>query len=82
MSVLSKALNPAKAATSRTTQNVAVSAGTVAGLVAFVRSMWPGVIPWDEANDAEAIGGLMVVFVPLLSRLLAFVRDPSKLKRS
>lgn len=65
---------------SATTQNVAVGTaaggGAVALVLSWVRSTWG--LPWDASADTSVIVVLTAVIGPLLSRLVAFWRDPAK----
>ncbi len=72
--------------TSRTTQNVAaggaVSAAAIIGVLQAVRSVWPGALQWKTGEDVAVAGALAalinIVVAPLVSRYLAFWRDPDK----
>ena len=70
------------AAASRTTQNVAagglVSVGTVAAVLAFLRRMWPDVIPWDESQDVVVDTFVATFLAPVVSRAIAGWRNPEK----
>lgn len=69
---------------SRTTQNVAVGTGAAGlsgvGIILFVRSVWE--LPWPVEQDAVAAAIAMWVWCtflgPVVSRLAAWVRTPSK----
>lgn len=67
---------------SRTTQNVAAATvttgGTVAGIIAGIRAIWPDLLPWDESVDVSVSVVLTTVIVPLVSRAIAFWRTPEK----
>jgi hypothetical protein len=64
---------------SKTTQNVAgagVAAGTATvSIVAAIRAFDP---PWPVEADAAIVTVANVVVIPLLSRAIAFRRDPRK----
>ncbi len=68
------------ALTSTTTQNVAGAAGPVAGAVTWFVAMafdkWE--LPGGAEGQAAVIGALCLVVVPLVSRVLAFLRSPEK----
>jgi hypothetical protein len=70
------------AATSTTTQNVAMGIGTVAGsiyaIIQFVRSMKPELLPWGPEGDAALVGVIATVIGPLVSRFIAMKRTPEK----
>lgn len=75
--------SPVKAFTdSTTTQNVAggvvLSGGTLAGVFGFVRSAWPTALPWDASADPAIVTVLTAVLGPLLSRAIAWWREPHK----
>ena len=76
------ALKPVEAVTSTTTQNVAggvvVSGGTIAGACAFVRSAWPDALPWGSEGDAALVVVLTTIIGPLVSRVIAMIRDRYK----
>jgi len=83
MSWLSKTIErTGQAASSRTTQNVAagglVSVGTVAAVLAFLRRMWPEIIPWDEGQDVVIDTFVATFLAPLVSRWIAAWRNPEK----
>lgn len=60
---------------SSTTKNVALGTGTGTGALAvvltYIRTKWPGVLPWSPEEDAIVIAALAIVIVPLLSRWFA-----------
>jgi hypothetical protein len=72
--------------TSKTTQNVAaggvVSAAAIVGMLQAVRSVWPSALQWESGEDlvvAGAVAALInIVVAPVVSRYLAFWRDPDK----
>jgi hypothetical protein len=64
--------------TSKTTQNVAVSGISVAALLAVLRKFFPDALPWDSTQDPAIDSVIMVVLVPLFSRLLAKFRGQLK----
>ena len=72
--------------TSKTTQNVAIgaggTAGTVLALLAIARQVAPQVVVWPEETDAQIVAVATTVIAPLVSRSVAFFRDPSKRKRN
>lgn len=72
-----KALNPKGIVKSKTTQNLAGTGGTLAGALAFIRSSWPNCIPWGEELDPSII----LIGTVLMSRVVAFIRDRTKVKR-
>lgn len=76
------AVKPVEALQSSTTQNVAggviVSGGAVAGAFGFIRSAWPDALPWGVENDTAVIVVLTSVIGPMLSRVIAMVRDRYK----
>lgn len=67
---------------SRTTQNVAAATvttgGTVAGVIAGARAVFPDLIPWNESADVSVAVVITTVIAPLVSRLIAFWRTPEK----
>lgn len=67
---------------SKTTQNTVAGVGgvaaTVAAVIAFLRSVKPEWIPWGTDGDAAIVGVIATVIGPLVSRKIAFLRDPSK----
>ena len=76
------AVKPVEAVQSTTTQNVAggiaVSGGAIAGAFGFVRSAWPDALPWGVENDPAVIVVLTSVIGPMLSRVIAMIRDRYK----
>jgi hypothetical protein len=63
-----------RSASSRTTQNVVAAGGTTAALIAFVRTMWPELLPWDSSMDVT----LAAVVTAVIGRVFAAIRTPSK----
>lgn len=67
---------------SRTNQNMAagnaVSIGTVAAVLAFVRTMWPELLPWPAIHDLAIDAFVGSTLAPLVSRKIAFWRNPEK----
>jgi len=64
---------------SKTTQNVAAT-GTIAGVaLALIMRFWPSLAE-DQALQDAIIIMINAIGVPLVSRLLAFVRNPEKIK--
>lgn len=67
---------------SRTTQNVAagglITVGTIAGVLAWIRSMWPELLPWDPSADAAIDTVAATVLAPVVSRVIAMWRNPEK----
>lgn len=57
---------------SKTTWTVGGSAGSIAALIALLRNT--SGLPWPEEQDAEVIGVLMTLLVPLLGRVVAWLR--------
>lgn len=64
---------------SRTTQNVAAGTGVTMGVLAAVRSIWPTLLPWSGEQDGLVDSFFMLVLIPIISRILAFLRTPEKL---
>ena len=64
---------------SRTTQNVAAGTGVTIGVLAAVRSIWPDLLPWSGEQDGVVDSFIMLVLIPIISRILAFLRTPEKL---
>ncbi len=64
---------------SRTTQNVAAGTGVTIGVLAAVRSIWPDLLPWSGEQDGVVDSFIMLVLIPTISRILAFLRTPEKL---
>ncbi len=68
------------ALTSKTTQNVGATAGPVAGMLTWLVTMafdkWE--LPGGVEGRAAVIGALCLVVIPLVSRLVAFLRTPEK----
>lgn len=68
---------------STTTQNVAIAgasgAGSVAGVLLLLRTNWPDLLPWGPEADAGIIALVTTVVVPVLSRVIAFLRHPQKM---
>lgn len=75
-----------KTVKSNTTQNI-IGAGTATALftawaMTMLRENWPHLVTWEPSQDL-VVGGIAASFVTaILSRLVAFWRDPSKAKRS
>jgi len=63
-----------KAYKSATTANVLAAGGSAAGVLAFLRSMWPELLPWGPELDT----GLVAVLAAVFGRLIAVVRKPEK----
>jgi len=64
---------------SKTTQNVAAT-GTIAGIaIALISRFWPSLAE-DRALQDAIIILINAIGVPLVSRLLSFVRNPEKIK--
>lgn len=59
---------------SQTTQNVAASGASVIGALAFLRNMWPDLMPWGAEHDATLAAVGAGVLVPLISRIIAKIR--------
>jgi len=45
--------------------------GVVTGVLVFVRSQWPALLPWETEGDAALVGIAATILGPLLSRFLA-----------
>lgn len=77
-----KAVKPGLAVNSTTTQNVAggvvASGGAIAGAIGFVRAAWPDVLPWGAEADPALVVVLTTVVAPVVSRIIAFWREPVK----
>jgi len=71
---------------STTTQNVAggtiLGAGGPAGIMLFVRQTWPEFNWWPVEADAAIIAVLTTVLIPMISRAIAFSREPEKARKS
>lgn len=67
---------------SSTTQNVAMGGISVGAAVTwgleFWRANWPDTVPWTPESDTQAVVGLTVILTPIVSRIIAFLRDPNK----
>lgn len=71
---------------SKTTQNVAVAAtpaGALLTLLAVVRGISPGLMPWPSEVDAAicALLGTVIMAAPIVSRKIALWRDPGKAEK-
>jgi hypothetical protein len=68
--------------TSKTTQNVtmgtAASGGAIYGVIAFLRSYAPNIVFWGEDADAGIVVVATTIIAPLVSRIIAMVRNPEK----
>lgn len=60
--------------TSGTSQTIAVSGGTVIGVLAFLRNFFPDLIPWPVEHDATFATVGAGVITPIISRLIAWKR--------
>ena len=70
---------------SETTQNVAAgnlgTAGGIAACLALVRQVAPDLLPWNIEGDAALVAFVATVGAPLVSRWMAFWRNPGKQNR-
>ena len=62
---------------SKTTQNVAVTGGVAGFLIVILQRVWPGLAE-DQALQDALIILINTLGLPIVSRLLAFVRNPEK----
>ncbi len=70
---------------SDTTKNVAgataTGCGIVLGVITYIRAQWPD-LPGDAKSDAALAVFLSTALIPLISRKIAFFRDPTKKNRN
>lgn len=69
-------------AKSRTSQNGAIGVGMVVAALQALRAKYPEYVLWSPDADALIEGAVIAVVGPYLGRLVAFLRDPSKLRRA
>ncbi len=71
---------------SNTSQNVAlgtgIGGGGLAGVMYAIRQAWPEFPLWTVEQDALIVGLVGTFLVPIVSRWIAFYRDPSKMNQS
>lgn len=60
--------------TSSTSQTIAVSGGSVIGVLAFLRNFFPDLIPWPVEHDATFATVGAGIVTPIISRLIAWRR--------
>lgn len=63
---------------STTTQNVTLGAGAVVGIITVVRNFFPQLIFWPESMDTEIEVAILTLVIPLVSRVISWVRNPEK----
>lgn len=80
--VIGAVLSLVRAARSRTTQNGVVGVGLVVALLEALRARWPEYVLWSPEADVVIEGAVIAVLGPYVGRLVAFLRDPSKLRRA
>lgn len=56
-------------------KGAAVGGGGAAGLLAWIRSMWPGALPWDVSLDPAIVAVAGLIGGPVWAWLQTFLRD-------
>ncbi len=67
---------------SRTSQNGVVGVGMVVAVLEALRARWPEYVLWSPEADTLIEGAVIAVLGPYLGRLVAFLRNPDKLRRA
>ena len=71
---------------SRTTRNVLLGTGvggfSIIGLIAFLRTQWPDLLPWTADGDAFIVTTLNTIVAAILSRFASWAIDRDKLPRA
>lgn len=80
--VVMAALSVVRFLRSRTSQNGVVGVGMVVAAIQWLRAQYPGYVLWSPEADMAIEAAVIAVVGPYLGRLVAFLRNPDKLRRA